>query len=153
MDTHQTRRPVVVSILAVLQFIRAFGFGLIVVALLAAGPGAFDQLSGGAGNDLGVATDVAFAIGLIVLGGLSAASFVGGVLLVRMRQLGWTITMLMAGLGLAATIYLWWSQGATIAIWSVIEIATVFYLNQRQVRTAFRIAGRRSIVFSDGSGR
>jgi hypothetical protein len=50
--------------------------------------------------------------------------------------------MLLAGLGLATSIWFWWSEGAGLTAWLVIQVATVFYLNQRQTRQAFGISGR-----------
>ncbi len=61
------------------------------------------------------------------------------VLLLRMRRLGWTITMLLAGTSLSAQIYLWWSGQSVTSIWLLVNVLTVFYLNQRQVREAFGI--------------
>ena len=71
------------------------------------------------------------------------AELAAGILLLRMRQLGWTLTMLLAGLGLASSIYLWWAQGTTLTIPVMVQVVTVFYLNQRQVRVAFGISRHR----------
>jgi hypothetical protein len=94
------------------------------------------------GVDNGWATELVVALTLVLLGGLTVSALAAGILLLRMRQLGWTITMLLAGLGLASSLYLWWAEGTTVAPWALVEIATVFYLNQRQVRVAFRIDRR-----------
>jgi hypothetical protein len=59
-----------------------------------------------------------------------------------MRQLGWTITMLLTGLGLASSLYVWFANGTTLEIWVAVQVVTVFYLNQRQVREAFGISHR-----------
>ena len=50
---------------------------------------------------------------MAVVGAFGIASLAAGILLLRMRQLGWTITMLMTGLGLVSSISVWWTQGTT----------------------------------------
>ena len=88
--------------------------------------------------------DLAVATITILVGALGVAGLAAGILLLRMRQLGWTLTMLLAGAGLASSIYLWWTQGTTLAIPVMVQVVTVFYLNQRQVREAFGISHRRA---------
>lgn len=130
-----------VTILAILQLLSATAFGLLFLALLAAESMTLDVLTGsavagGGGGDLrGWALTV-------LMGGACVAELAAGILLLRMRQLGWTITMLLAGLGLASSIFLWWTQGATLAVPVMVQVLTVFYLNQRQVRVAFGISRR-----------
>jgi len=88
---------------------------------------------------------------MALTGALCIAALAGSVLLLGMRQLGWTITMLLAGLGLASSLYLWLAQGAALQVWLLIQILTVFYLNQRQVRDAFGISGHLASVTPDRS--
>jgi hypothetical protein len=76
-------------------------------------------------------------IGMLIVFFVGAASSM--VLLLRMRRLGWTITMLLAGTSLSAQIFLWWSGQSVTSIWLLVNVLTVFYLNQRQVREAFGI--------------
>jgi hypothetical protein len=135
------RRPVGVTILAILQLLGFFTYGLTFAALLVDGPATIDGLIGSSSAG-GVSRD-AVATGLTVLTGvLCVASLAAGVFLLRMRQLGWTITMALTGLNLALTIYLWWAEGTTLAIWVIVQVVTVFYLNQLQVRQAFGITRR-----------
>lgn len=152
VDAPPPRRPAPVTILAILQLLKAIGYGLIVGVLAAGGSEALDQAIGDIGVDAGMAREAAEVAVLLLVGGLTVSSLAAGILLLRMRQLGWTITMLLAGLGLASSLYLWWAQGTTVAIWAVVEIATVFYLNQRQVRAAFGIDRRGEIHRTEEAG-
>ncbi len=146
------RRPPAVTILAILQLITAAAYGLIFLGLIVGGPAVLSEIAG----RLLVAEDLIaeFRTGfvLLVLGVLFVACVSAGVLLLRMRRLGWTLTMLIAGLGLATSVYLWWFQGTRLEFWLLVQIVTVFYLNQRQVRHAFGITGRR-LPAALGEGR
>jgi len=139
----RARRPTAVTILAILQLLNALAYGLVFVALIADGSAVIDSLTGnGTGNGgpiLEPGVDVAIAA--VLTGALCIAALAGSVLLLGMRQLGWTITMLLAGLTLALSLVTWLVQGAPLEVWVLVQIATVFYLNQRQVRDAFGISG------------
>ncbi len=138
------------TILAILQLLTAAAYGMILAALLATGSTALALLIGDAAADTSLG-DVEVAAGAAMVGGFAIAALAAGILLLRMRQLGWTITMLLAGLGLVSSIAIWWTQGTTIPIWLFVQVATVFYLNQRQVREAFGISRREAgDALSDG---
>ena len=137
----RARRPAIVTILAMLQLLTAAAYGMILAALLATGSTALALLIGDAADDTSLG-DVEAAAAAAVVGGFAITTLAAGILLLRMRQLGWTITMLLAGLGLVSSISLWLTQGTTIPIWLFVQVATVFYLNQRQVREAFGISRR-----------
>lgn len=146
-------RPAAVTILAILQLITAAAYGLIFLGLVVGSPGVLSEVAG----RLLVAEDLIaeFRTGfvLLVLGVLFVACLAAGVLLLRMRRLGWTITMLIAGLGLATSVYLWWFEGTRLEFWLLVQIVTVFYLNQRQVRHVFGISGRRlTAMLEEGRG-
>jgi len=136
----RARRPAVVTILAVLQLLTAAAYGMILAALIVAGPDTLALLLEGAAAEGGLLGEAEMATALVGVGGLAVATLAAGILLLRMRQLGWTITMLMAGLGLVSSIFTWWTQGTTIPAWLFVQVVTVFYLNQRQVREAFGIS-------------
>lgn len=136
----QVRRPAAVTILAILQLLSAAVYGLIFATLLMSGPAVLEALTGNAVLDAGLEAGII----TVLVGGLCLTTSAAGVLLLRMRQLGWTLTMLLAGLGLASSIYLWWAQGTTLTIPVIIQVVTVFYLNQRQVMVAFGISRRRA---------
>jgi hypothetical protein len=131
------RRPAVVTILAILQLLTAAGYGLILAALLATGPDALVALIGG-----GLLGQVEAVTAAVLMGGFAVATLAAGILLLRMRQLGWTITMLLSGLGLVSSIAVWWTEATTNPILLFIQVASVFYLNQRQVREVFGISRR-----------
>jgi len=137
----RARRPAVVTILAILQLLSAAVYGLILAVLLLDGPEVLDTLAPGS-SDGTSAINLETATLVIVVGGFFVAALAAGVLLLRMRQLGWTITMLLAGLSLGVSIYVWWTDGTALSIWLLVQILTVFYLNQRQVREAFGISRR-----------
>jgi hypothetical protein len=130
-------RPAIVTILAILQLLNAAAYGVILAALLATGP---DTLAGLIGD--GLLGEVETATFALVVGGFAVATLAAGILLLRMRQLGWTITMLLSGLGLVSSIAVWWTEATTNPILLFIQVASVFYLNQRQVREAFGISRR-----------
>jgi hypothetical protein len=138
----RARRPAVVTILAILQLLTAAAYGLILAALIAAGPDTLALLLDDEAAEGGLLGELEVATAVVGVGGLAMATLAAGVLLLRMRQLGWTITMLLAGLGLMSSIFIWWTEGTTIAAWLFVQVVTVFYLNQRQVREAFGISRR-----------
>jgi hypothetical protein len=139
----RARRPAVVTILAILQLLAAAVYGLMLAILVLDGPEVLDTLAPGASEGTSVIT-LEIATLVIVVGGFFVAALAAGILLLRMRQLGWTITMLLAGLSLGTSIYLWWTDGTALSIWLLVQVVTVFYLNQRQVREAFGISRRES---------
>jgi len=147
----RARRPTAVTILAILQLLNALAYGLVFVVLIVGGSAVIDSLAGNAAIGGGSIRDLAGAVVIALIGGLCAAELGAGILLLRMRRLGWTITMLLAGLGLASSLYLWLVQGAALQVWLLIQILTVFYLNQRQVRDAFGISGHLASVTPDRS--
>jgi hypothetical protein len=62
------------------------------------------------------------------------------------RRLGWLLAMLITGLFIAADIVTF-DAGAAHHLWMLLNIATVFYLNQRDVRGAFlSLAGDAHVV-------
>jgi hypothetical protein len=139
----RVRRPAAVTILAVVQLLSAAGYGLILAILLVDGPAVLDALASGASDGTAL-LDLEVAALVVIVGGFCVAALAAGILLLRMRQLGWTITMLLAGLSLGTSIYLWWTDGTALSIWLLVQVVTVFYLNQRQVREAFGISRRKS---------
>lgn len=135
----QVRRPAAVTILAILQLLSAAVYALIFATLLTNGPAVLEALTADPLLDAGLEAGIVTAL----VGGICLTTSAAGVLLLRMRQLGWTLTMLLAGLGLASSIYLSWARGTTLTIPVIIQVVTVFYLNQRQVMVAFGISRRR----------
>ena len=138
------RRPPPVTFLAAVQLLSAVAYGLVFLALLADGSAVVDQVIASVGAATGHASDLAVAAVTSLVAAYFVAALAAGLLMLRMRQLGWTITMLLAGLGLASSVYLWFAQGTTLEIWVAVQVVTVFYLNQRQVREAFGISHRRA---------
>ncbi len=79
----------------------------------------------------------ALAALLVVLAILLLLSAFGVVL---RRRTGWLLAMVLTGLFVAADIY-GFINGTTNHIWMALNIITVFYLNQRDVRDAVGAAG------------
>ena len=137
------RRPPTVTILAGIQLFSAAGYGISLATILTGGLGELNAAMQGNFQNLDTAT-VAETILIAVFGVLFVTTLAAGVLLLRMRQLGWTITMLSTGFSLLSQIYYYWSGQAVVAIWLAVNVLTVFYLNQRQVREAFGIGRSQS---------
>lgn len=138
----RTGRPPAVTILAVIQLAVSVAYGVLALAVILGGPEAVEQVAGRVMVLGRLALEAETAVLGLVMTVLAIATLAAGVLLLRMNRLGWTITMLIAGLGLAISLYLWWADGTRLEIWLLVQILTVFYLNQRQVRQAFGITGR-----------
>jgi hypothetical protein len=140
--TTRRRRPPAVTILAAIQLLEALAYGLLFLAVLLDASAARDALAALGGTVTGGLAAAELAALRAITGGLFVAAAAGGILLLRMRQLGWTLTMLLTGIGLASSIYSWVTQGNVFSIWLLAQVVTVFYLNQRQVRHSFGITGR-----------
>jgi len=136
------RRPAAVTVLAIIQLASALVYGLLLLGLLLDGTATTEAMVAVEGGLSGVALTVEIAALRTFVAILFAAAVSGGVLLLRMRRLGWTITMLMTGVGLATSIVTWLADGTVVSMWLAVEVVTVFYLNQRQVRHAFGIVRR-----------
>jgi hypothetical protein len=113
---------------------------------------ALESLVGGEA-DGGPVIELELATSIVLVGGATVAALLAAILLLRMHQLGWTLTMLLTGVSLASSIYLWWAQGTTVAIFVIVQVVTVFYLNQLQVRSAFGIGGRQTGILPDPGRR
>lgn len=146
----RVKRPAMVTILAGLELFNAFGYFFTLLALgeIYTQLGIVD-LNGQI--DLLAALPIEGWMVVALLATLSFAALAAGVLLLRMRQLGWTLTMLLTGMGLALEIYLYWAGGEVLAFWLLIYVLTVFYLNQRQVRVAFGIGGAHAPIDAEGT--
>jgi len=132
------RRPPTVTILAGIQLFSAAGYGISLATILTGGFAELNAAMQGNFQNLDTTT-VAKAVLVTLFGVLFLTTLAAGVLLLRMRQLGWTITMVSAGFSLSSQIYYYWSGQAVVVLWMTVNVLAVFYLNQRQVREAFGI--------------
>lgn len=141
------RRPFAVTALAGLQLISATYFALAAAALVV-DPTARQALSG-AFETLGLRSGALADVEGLAAGALFAAvallELLAAILLLRLKRIGWTITMLLTGVALAAQIFNWWNSGEVVALGLLFNVATVFYLNQRMVRQIFGITGSRIV--------
>jgi hypothetical protein len=144
------RRPAPVTILAGLQVVTALMLGVVAVALLV-DPAQTLAVVG----DVTVAAEVAGveAAGVAgVLAVMAALELVAAIALLRLSQLGWTLTMLVTGASLASGIVTWWSTGEVLTVSMLLGVATVLYLNQHQVRAAFDLAHGRPADLQEDRG-
>jgi ABC-type multidrug transport system fused ATPase/permease subunit len=137
------RRPAVVTILAVIRIFTAIAYAAVAIALLTDSSATLQAILGPRATGSGSLARLLDATATLSATSLALASLIAGILLLRMRQIGWTLTMLLAGISLASSIVLWWVDGLVNSIALANEVVTVFYLNQRQVREAFGITRRR----------
>ncbi len=133
------RRPAAVTILAAIQVLTALMLAMIAAALLL-DPAAMLPIVGGIAVP-GDALVVEAAVVGAVFAAMAVLEVVAAVALLRLRRLGWTLTMLLAGASLASSIATWWFTGEVPTVSMLLGVATVLYLNQRQVRAAFDLAG------------
>jgi hypothetical protein len=138
------RRPTPVTILALVQLVSSLGYALSFAVIAGAELTVLDELADrGVGIADGTLTTVSLASALAVL---AVIGFTAAILLFRMRQLGWTLTMLLAGVSLAAQVYLYVTSGALTVHLMLIQVVIVLYLNQREVRAAFGIGVRKDAL-------
>lgn len=138
------RRPLPVTILAVIQVIYALVFGLVAVAF-ANNPELLDTMTDQPAAGLAGSTlrDVEGLVLGVIFAGLSVLALLAAVLLLRLHRVGWTIAMLLTGLALTSQIFTWWADGSVIPFAMLLNVITVFYLNQREVRRVFGISSGR----------
>ena len=74
--------------------------------------------------------------GLVPALAWSAAAVTAAVLLLAGTRVGWVLTMLVTGFGLALDLVRWWN-GVPSHITLAIGVLTAFYLNSRTVRSIF----------------
>ncbi len=132
------RRPAPVTILAAIEILSGIGYLATLLFLLGISGAVIesmqlDSIQAIQGDMVITATVIA------MLAVLTVVAFAAAILLLRMKQLGWTMTMLVTGLSLSSQIFLYVTQGDLVPVLMLTSVITVLYLNQRQVRTAFGI--------------
>jgi hypothetical protein len=137
-DGHPTarrrHRPAPVVILAAIQILLGV-LNLAVALALALDP---DRAA-----DLGVLIDrSAFAIVegqllVVIFALVGSLELMSAFLLLRLRQSGWTLAMLLSGTSLAVQIITYVSNGSLTTVALMLNVISVLYLNQGSVREAF----------------
>ena len=131
------RRPTPVTILAAIQIITSVTYLALAVTLVAdpaVRSGFVHALGPGwRGAD-------AWLEALLLFGALGLLELFAAMQLLRLRRVGWTISMLVAGVVLAWQIATYWSTGQVSSLSMLLNVFTVLYLNQRQVQAAFGLA-------------
>jgi hypothetical protein len=132
------RRPTPVTILTAVQVISSTGAVLSALAIAGAQFAVLERLiDPGAGYTSDDALVSVVTTGALMVMGI--LGYAAAILLFRMRQLGWTLTMLLAGVSLASQIYLYVVTGELTVHLMLVQVVIVLYLNQREVRAAFAI--------------
>jgi hypothetical protein len=139
-----------VTILAAIQVFTALTLAMIAAALLLDPAATLPTIGGVAVT--GVALVVEAAVVAAVFTAMAVLEIVAAVALLRLRRLGWTLAMLLAGVSLASSIAAWWFTGEVATMSMLLGVATVLYLNQRQVRAAFGLAGGRAMDLEEERG-
>jgi hypothetical protein len=136
------RRPTTITILTGLLLAKAVVSAALAVGW-AIGEAPFistlglPSLLAGAGDSATV-TALLFAIAAVLV--VAAIGLFGG------RRFGWLLAMVTTGVFIAADIVTF-GAGAVHHVWMLLNIVTVFYLNQRDVREAFlSLAGDAQVV-------
>jgi hypothetical protein len=144
------RRPVPVTILAAIQVVTGLMLAIVAALFVLDQEATFPLFANvaGAGNAL-----VVEAVGVAtVCAAMALLEIVAAVALLRLRRLGWTLTMLLTGVSLASAIATWWLSGEVLTVSLLLGVVTVLYLNQRQVRAAFDLAGGRGADLEEERG-
>jgi len=143
------RRPVAVTILAAIQVVLGV-LNLAVAIALTADPAL--------ARELGVLIDrSAFAIVegttlVLVVGIVGILELTSAALLLRLRQSGWTLAMLLAGASLTIQIVQYFANGSLTSLALLLNVVSVLYLNQSQVREAFGLVPAGHTALEDERG-
>ena len=127
---HARRKPVTLYILVGLMVIKS------VLIILVLG-GAYSFNDGPIGEALrmpGVGAairETPGAVGILIL--VAAVLLASALMLLAGRRTGWLLAMVITGLSVAVDIVAFFS-GAGSHVWMVLNVVTVFYLNQRDIR-------------------
>lgn len=133
------RRPVPVTILAAIQAIIAASYlGLVLWLILDPSAANAFVRDGGILRPRLLADDQLEY--MVILGATGLLQAIAAIALLGLRRFGWTLTMLLAGVSLAAQIVAFVNSGGLIAGSMLLNVVTVLYLNQWQVRAAFGLA-------------
>lgn len=140
------RRPVAVTILAAIQVVLGV-LNLAVAIALTADPELVRDLGG-------LIDRSAFAVVegrtlVLVFAVVGILELTSASLLLRLRQAGWTLAMLLSGASLAVQIVQYFANGpdSLTPLAMVLNVVSVLYLNQSTVREAFGLvpAGHTSL--------
>ena len=142
-------RPVAVTILAAIQVVLGV-LNLGVAIALTADP---DLV-----RELGVLIDrSAFAVVegttlIVVFGIVGILELTSAALLLRLRQAGWTLAMLLSGASLTVQIIQYFANGSLTELALLLNVVSVLYLNQSQVREAFGLVPAGHTALEDERG-
>jgi hypothetical protein len=137
----QRRLPPTVYILAFLLIVKAAAF---FAAVLGANIEAMRRLAGTAA--LGIIDGAARTPGAtVLLLGVGAILIVAALALLQRRRAGWLLAMVTTGVFVAIDIYGFLTVGSN-HLWMALNVLTVFYLNQADVRAVVGVLSDREAV-------
>ena len=135
------RLPPTVYILAFLLILKSAAF---FAAVLGANIESMRQLAGTAA--LGIIDTANRTPGAtVLLLGVGGILVLAGVMLLRRRRVGWLLAMVTTGIFVAIDIYGFLTVGAN-HFWMVLNVVTVFYLNQPDVRAVVGVLSERELA-------
>jgi hypothetical protein len=124
------RLPVAVDVLAALLLLKAFLIGVVVLGA------SIDPLRVLAASTVTyqlIAPLLTSPVVTAIVALVAVALAVAAIALLRRRRIGWLLAMVLTGVFVAIDIYGYLTTGAN-HLWMAINIVTVFYLNQAEVR-------------------
>jgi hypothetical protein len=143
------QRPVPVTILAFIQILLGV-LNLGVAVALATDPQRIESL--------GILVDrsaFAFVEGttlILVIGTVGILELTSAALLLRLRQSGWTLAMLLSGTSLAVQVVQYFANGSLTTLALLLNVVSVLYLNQSTVREAFGLVPPGHTTLEDERG-
>ena len=140
-----TSRPAPVTVLAIIRIVTGLAYGAIALSIANDRTGTLAFIVASSRFGEGLMAELPTVMIVATFAFLAAVSLAAAVLLLRTQRLGWTLTMLISGLTLVVFIWVWWTQGSTSSIVLLVEVVSVFYLNQRRVKETFGIIRRRNV--------
>ena len=136
------KRPTSVTLLGILIFIQGLMFTVLSsLALLLFSTTLSESLPPDIASELPAVRlqDLLLAASALVMGGVGLVSSIG---ILRLRSWAWLMAMIAQGINLFAEMVNY-TRGQANYISLVVSTIIVFYLNQRDVQIAFRVAHRR----------
>ena len=122
------KRPFGVTIIVLLQLLGALGLALNVAVLRIGGVSDLTRRVTG-GSDFVVLSDIFILSGVVIAFGLW-----------RLKHWAWLLIMVRLGLGMISDLLALGAASNLVYFSMLINVVTVFYLNQREVRQTFEAA-------------
>jgi hypothetical protein len=139
-------RPAPVTVLAMIRLVTGIGYAALALSVANDRVRTLAFITASSRFGEGPIAELSTPLIVATFAFLAAVSLAACVLLLRVRQLGWTLAMLLSGLTLAVFLWVWWTEGSTSSLVLFVEVVSVFYLNQRGVKETFGIVRRKALA-------